>query len=62
MVALGPGFPYVASPTADPDPYSAFYLEVAAAQLASWLPPATRLTVLDLSRAGGLFAAQLAAD
>jgi SAM-dependent methyltransferase len=62
MVALGPAFPYAATSTADPDPYSAFYLEVAAAQLASWLPPATRLTVLDLSRAGGLFAAQLAAD
>jgi SAM-dependent methyltransferase len=61
MVALGPTFPYLASPGTALDAYSAFYLEVAAAQLAMWLPADRSLDVLDLSRAAGRFAAQLAA-
>ena len=60
MVALGPAFPSPAH-AAGPDPYSAFYLEVAAVQLATWLPRDSSLEVLDLSRAAGRFAGQLAA-
>ncbi|MDQ1701865.1 MAG: hypothetical protein QOF57_1117 [Frankiaceae bacterium] len=60
MVALGPAFPHAVGER--PDPYSTFYLDVAAAQLADWLPTTESLTVLDLSRAAGRFARQLAAD
>ena len=60
MVALGPAFPHATSSC--PDPYSTFYLDVAAAQLAEWLPTSPPMAILDLSRAAGRFARQLAAD
>ena len=41
--------------TSDPDPYEVFYAEVAARQLAAWLP-AEPTTVLDLSGGFGSFA------
>lgn len=61
MVAIGPAFPHVV-PQPHDDVYSEFYLRVAAAQLASWLPADPAQTVLDLSGGDGRFARQLARD
>ncbi|MCU1676847.1 MAG: Methyltransferase type 11 [Frankiales bacterium] len=61
MVALGQTSPDLGVATLN-DPYSRFYRDVAAAQLASWLPSEAALIVVDLSRARGRFAAQIALD
>lgn len=60
MVALGPAAPDLRASAADADAYTRFYLAVAAAQLASWLPPESAHRVLDLSMADGHYAGQLA--